>query len=318
MRPHPITLGLVSLAALTTLVHCTSKNASTERTCVARLALGNAPLRGSSMAAKTLALTFDDGPGPRTRALSTFLKGEGIQAAFFVNGRSMGANAAEVLQQLVDDGHLIANHTETHQSLTGFATATPRPADAVIVEELTSTDTKIEPFVAHERLLFRPPFGDYDEQTHAVLASTPMNKYVGPVLWDVGDRMDEEGGYAADWDCWQDGMDGKRLSVEACGDLYLTEIRREGKGIVLMHDPYFNELDPDQGGTVEMVMYMVPKLKADGFAFQRVDMVPEIAALLPPIEPGGGTGGPGEPPAAPTDAPPAPAEAAPVEPAPCL
>src|SRR5690606_20185718 len=90
-------------------------------------------------------------------------------------------------------------------------------------------------------------------------------------------------GEAADWDCWQDGSDGKRVPMKTCGDLYITSIKRAGWGIVLLHDPYFNEDDPEQEGTVEMVMYMVPILKEEGFEFVRVDKIPEIAALLPPL-----------------------------------
>lgn len=237
------------------------------------------------MPPKTLALTFDDGPGARTKQLSQFLKAQGIQAAFFVNGRSMGPNAAEILQAIVDDGHLVANHTETHRSLTGVATNTPRLPDAEIVQEITETDAKIEPFVPSKRLLFRPPFGDYDEQTFGALSGSAMNKYVGPILWDVGDKMDEAAGRVADWDCWQDGVDGKRMAMKACGDLYVTEMKRADHGIVLMHDPYFNEADPEQMGTVDMVMYIVPILKEAGFKFMRVDQVPDIAALLPPTPP---------------------------------
>lgn len=263
------------------------------------------------MPLKQLALTFDDGPGPRTKALSAFLKKEAIQAAFFVNGRSLGADGADILQQLVADRHLIGNHTETHRSLTGGTTQTPRPTDAEIIQELADTDTKIAPFVHGERFLFRPPFGDYDDQTFTALSASPMNKYVGPILWDVGDRMDEASGEVADWDCWQDRTGGKRLSMRACGDLYITAIKRAGWGIVLLHDPYFNEDDPLQEGTVEMVMYMVPILKHEGFTFVRVDQVPEIAALLPPLPPEPGEGGANfalaEPPGGPAP-PPAPEE----------
>jgi peptidoglycan/xylan/chitin deacetylase (PgdA/CDA1 family) len=294
MRLQSITVGFVALTALTTLVHCSIKGTSSknEKTCSGGQALGAIGLRGTSMQPKTLALTFDDGPGPRTKQLSTYLKNQGIQAAFFVNGRQMGQDSAEILQQLVDDGHLVANHTETHQSLTGTATQTARPADAVIVQEVTETDTKIEKYIPSKRFLFRPPFGDYDQQTHTTLAGTPMNKYVGPILWDVGYKMDEAGGEAADWDCWQDGSDGKRVPMTVCGDLYVTQIKRASRGIVLMHDPYFNELDPNQEGTVDMVMYMVPILKDAGFKFIRVDMVPEIAAQLPPVDAAPDGGGP--------------------------
>lgn len=288
MKPHRLTRGFVALAAFTTFLHCSNKRTTSEASesaCPTSQALQATGIRGSSMPPMSIALTFDDGPGPRTKQLSLFLKNEGIRAAFFVNGRVIVSDANEILQALVDDGHLVANHTETHRSLTGVSTETERLANAEIVQEIMDTDAKIEAFVPAQRFLFRPPFGDYDERTFDALIETPMNKYVGPILWDIGDRMDEEAGRAADWDCWQDGTDGRRLTMEACGDLYLTEIRRANRGIVLLHDPYFNEQDLELRGTVDMVMYMVPILKREGYTFVRVDEVPEIAALLPPLPP---------------------------------
>ena len=270
-------------AALVTLVHCKANDASDDKICDTAQALVANPMRGHSMPAKTIALTFDDGPGDRTMELSKFLKEEGIEAAFFVNGRMINDNL-HVLQQVMEDGHLIANHTETHASLTGAATATAPLTDAETVKELADTDAKIAPFVTGERFLFRPPFGDWNETAFAALEASDMKKYVGPIFWDVGDRLDEAAGRAADWDCWQDGTDAKRLTTQQCGDLYLTEIRRNGRGIVLMHDPYYNDLDPNLEGTVDMVKYMVPILKAEGFAFLRVDKVPDIAKALPALE----------------------------------
>lgn len=295
MAPHRLITALVATASLTTIIACSDKSSSSGKapgkTCANTQALQSLGLRGSSMPAKSLALTFDDGPGPRTKQLSSYLKNEGIQATFFINGKSMGPDAGEILQQIVDDGHLVANHTETHRSLTGVATATARLTDPEIVQELSDTDTKITPYIPSQRFLFRPPFGDYDEQSFNALATSPMNKYIGPILWDVGDRMDEAAGRVADWDCWQAGSDGKKLPMKACGDLYVTEIKRASRGIVLMHDPYFNDEDPEQLGTVDLVMYIVPTLKAEGFTFMRVDQVPEIAALLPALPGGGADGG---------------------------
>jgi peptidoglycan/xylan/chitin deacetylase (PgdA/CDA1 family) len=301
MHHQRLLSSLAAIAVLATFVQCAKKGSSNEeprasdedQTCTATQALQAIGLRGTSMPPKTIALTFDDGPGPRTKQLSLYLKNEGIQAAFFVNGRSMGNDAAEILQALVDDGHLVANHTETHRSITGAATATLRLPDGEIVQELVATDVRIDPFVPSRRFLFRPPFGDYDEAAFNALAASPMNKYVGPILWDVGDRMDEAAGRVADWDCWQDGSDARRLPMQTCGDLYVTEIKRASRGIVLLHDPYFNELDPEQLGTVDMVMYMVPLLKAEGFTFIRVDRVPEIEALLPALPSDAADGGTG-------------------------
>lgn len=286
MTHYRLPVGVIAVAAAA-LVHCTNEGGdlpdTVDRCRSSRQALKSTPLRGSGMPPKTIALTFDDGPGPRTKALSAYLKDQEIEAAFFVNGSAIGEGSDEILAQLVADGHIIGNHTETHRSLTGERTGTARPTDAEILRELAETDEKIAPYVPDGRFLFRPPYGDFDEKTFASLEDTPMNKYVGPVLWDVGDRMDEEKGEAADWDCWQDGSDGKRIPMTTCGDLYVTSIKRAGWGIVLLHDPYFNEDDPAQEGTVEMVMYMVPILKEEGFEFVRVDKIPEIAALLPPL-----------------------------------
>jgi peptidoglycan/xylan/chitin deacetylase (PgdA/CDA1 family) len=298
MRNHSAILGFVALAALTTFVHCAKKNATSERACSNTQALQLTGLRGSSLPPKTIALTFDDGPGIRTKSLSQYLKAEGIEAAFFINGKQMGPDADLILTQVVEDGHLVANHTETHKSFTGLATATPHMPDAEIVAEVEQTDAKIDKFIPSKRYLFRPPFGDWDDQSNNALTASTMNKYVGPILWDVGDRMNEAAGRVADWDCWQDGSDLKRLTVQQCGDLYITEIKHAGRGIVLMHDPYFNDLDPLQEGTVDMVFYMVPILKAEGYKFVRVDKVPDIEKLLPPVDPqanppGGGPGGPG-------------------------
>lgn len=284
-----ILLGGVALCALVTLVHCKASSNNEEKTCTGGQALTATVFRGSSLPPKTIALTFDDGPGDRTAELSLYLKQEGIEAAFFVNGMRIDGTSGPVLQGLVDDGHLVGNHTEDHISLTGVTDAKPRPAADVVVGELTNTDAKIAPYVKDNRWLFRPPYGDFDADTLAALAPTPMNKYVGPVLWDVGDRMDEANSRAADWDCWQDGADMKRFTVEQCGDLYIAEIKHQSRGIVLMHDPYFNDKDPNLGGTVDMVKYIVPKLKAEGFTFTRVDKVPDIAAALPPLQ--GGDGG---------------------------
>ncbi|MBX3190053.1 MAG: polysaccharide deacetylase family protein [Labilithrix sp.] len=266
---------------------CKKSESQAESNCRGAQALSKVPLTGSSMKLKQISLTFDDGPGLRTVELSAYLKSEGIRAAFFIWGGALKneGGAAGILQHLVDDGHLVANHTETHRSLTeNKPTAL---TDQEIVAELTEVDTAITPFVKDNKWLFRPPYGQFDDRVLTVLEGTPMKKYVGPILWNVGGMMSET--TASDAECWKPET---LHTVTDCGDLYLKEIDSVGKGIVLLHDPYFiQQNNPESGGTYQMVQYMVPILKSKGYSFVRVDEVPDIAALLPGGAPAGAADG---------------------------
>src|SRR5215217_8068994 len=44
-------------------------------------------INGSGLPAKTVVLTYDDGPDEHTIELAQYLKDQGIRATFFVNGR---------------------------------------------------------------------------------------------------------------------------------------------------------------------------------------------------------------------------------------
>lgn len=275
--------GLIAAAlSASTIGGCSQKGDSDQRaavepTCVGAQAIGTVDLHGTSLPMKTLSLTFDDGPGARTAELSTYLKAQGIASSFFVNGKMLAEGTA-VLQQIAAEGHLVGNHTQTHTSLTGRSTGSKPLSAEQIVDELSQTDALIAPF-AGGRFVFRAPYGDFDAPTATVIDASPMKKYVGPINWEIGDHMGPA--QAADWDCWTPGADGVVLTPEQCGELYVKEIDSVGRGVVLLHDPYFVDDDPSKGGTVDMVKQIVPILKAKGYAFVRVDRVPEIAALLP-------------------------------------
>jgi len=238
--------------------------------------------QGTPVAAKKVVLTFDDGPGSQTLALSSWLKGQGVRATFFVNGKNFGASPGTVLSQLLADGHLVGNHTQNHFDLTTLS-------DSAILSELTSTDVIIKPYVASGHFVFRAPFGSWSAHDYAVLHASAMDKYAGPVKWDVGSAMTSS--YGADWDCWQNNNGYGVMTSKQCGDRYLREIGDVGRGIVLMHDADYgnvsnHNLTSGQGNTIDMVKYMVPLLKQQGYSFLRLDEVPDIAALFPG---GGGT-----------------------------
>ena len=261
---------------------CPSKDEATpsETLCNTAQALTATPIFGTSIVnAKTIALTFDDGPGSQTSDLSTYLKSQGIRATWFVNNNAQQATWINVLPQIYADGHVIGNHTKNHPDLAGDG-LTPQQ----IIDELTDVDTLITPFVPNNRYLFRAPFGSWDQTVYDALKNSPMNKYVGHVEWEFGDSYLG----VSDVDCWQKFS----YTTKQCGDAYVTDIKTNDgtKGIVLMHDypygdPANHDINTGKGNTVDMVKYIVPLLKADGFSFIGVDQVPDIAAVLPPLPP---------------------------------
>src|SRR5215216_2594624 len=62
-----------------------------------------------TLPAKTLILTFDDGPSPFTPQILEVLKQKKVPATFFVIGNQ--AVKFPMLKQIYDQGHEIGNHT---------------------------------------------------------------------------------------------------------------------------------------------------------------------------------------------------------------
>jgi hypothetical protein len=98
-----------------------------------------------------------------------------------------------------------------------------------------------------------------------------MKKYVGNIFWDSGGALTSNA--AADWDCFDGGADGDSASVKRCGELYLQEIRRDKRGVVLFHDRISK--------TIDMVKtVIVPTLIAEGYEFAPITAVPSIKRAM--------------------------------------
>jgi peptidoglycan/xylan/chitin deacetylase (PgdA/CDA1 family) len=214
-------------------------------------------LMGNELPDKTISLTFDDGPGPRTAELADYLGAEGISATFFINGKNAPGRQT-TLDKIVGRGHLLANHTQNHLQLTKLAAAK-------VVSEVSETDAIIVRVQPNKPSVLRAPFGAWTGNTARAINATPMKKYVGSVFWDVGGQLTASS--AADWDCW-----GKGVSIDRCGALYLQEIRARKRGVVLMHDVH--------GKTIDMVKKIVPTLKAEGFKFAPLLDVPSVKRAI--------------------------------------
>ena len=83
---------------------------------------------------KTVALTFDDGPGGSTSGMLSVLGSYGVPATFFNIGQNMAARPALVRQE-ASTGYVLGNHTWDHPDMTTLsASAQGREMDRPTAE----------------------------------------------------------------------------------------------------------------------------------------------------------------------------------------
>lgn len=113
---------------------------------------------------RTAALTFDDAVHPLYEPLLLdSLRRGGAKATFFAVGRNIEAYPY-FAQDIVQQGHELANHTFHHVRLPGLSMQAIR-------EELEQTDDLIVKVTGQDARYFRPPGGRYSPQVLAVAKS---------------------------------------------------------------------------------------------------------------------------------------------------
>lgn len=111
---------------------------------------------------KIVALTFDDGPHPVTTALLLdVLRSHGIRATFFVVGQK-AEEYPELLRRIQRGGHQIACHTYSHDNLVCLSRHEAN-------NELTYWENNVDRIVGHGSRFLRPPGGDFDQKTIAMV-----------------------------------------------------------------------------------------------------------------------------------------------------
>ena len=113
--------------------------------------------------ARTVALTFDDGPGPHTGAVLDALARHDLRATFFVTGENV-RKRPELARRIVADGHVIANHSDTHpQSVRGSEPfgSFDGLSSAVRKRQLDDTTRAIRAVTGVEPCFFRGPGGSH-------------------------------------------------------------------------------------------------------------------------------------------------------------
>lgn len=129
---------------------------------------------------KYIYLTFDLGyeAGYTENILDT-LKNNNVSATFFITAHYANT-AADIVQRMVNEGHIIGNHTVNHKSM-------PSLNQEQLTNEIMNLHTAIYEKFGYEMKYMRPPKGEYSERS---LDITRKLGYI-PVMWSFA---------YADWD----------------------------------------------------------------------------------------------------------------------
>lgn len=218
---------------------------------------------GSEMQDKTLCLTYDDGPGPHTLEIASFLHENRIRATFFVVGK-YAWHHRDILARLRDMGHIVANHTYDHPDIPYYCSV-----DGDIQDQVIRTNAVIREYINGQTVFFRPPYGKWSPEVAAELNLNILSavNHVGPVYWDIP---------GIDCYYWKNGK-----TVDETCDKYLSDIAEKGKGIVVMHD-HLADMDYLQplNKTTELTKKLVPMLLAQGYKFLALDELESVKTAI--------------------------------------
>jgi chitooligosaccharide deacetylase len=158
-----------------------------------------------------LIFTFDDGPNKDLTplVLDTLAKHH-IQAVFFLVGEMAAQpQAPAILERMLREGHILANHTMTHQDL--CRVKDPERA----TQEIDNGKTAIEKAAGTRLWWFRAPYGVRCDRLDQMLGERSITHF----HWDIDPQE------------WKHGN--KKKTVE-----YVTKQigRMTGRNVLLMHD----------------------------------------------------------------------------------
>lgn len=190
-------------------------------------------------------LTFDDGPSQNTIEILDFLKANRIKATFFVIGNE---EMDHIYKRIVDEGHTIAIHSETHEYSQIYQNVD------TFMEDINALSDRIEKVTGVRPKIMRFPGGSNNTVSHRYGGEDIMDKIIT--------RVNEEGYKYFDWNV--DSMDASatRQSKEVIVESVLKGASGKKSAIILMHDA------PAKSTTVDALPEIVEGLRKQGFIFK--------------------------------------------------
>jgi peptidoglycan-N-acetylmuramic acid deacetylase len=123
---------------------------------------------------KSIYLTIDQGyENGYTPPILDALKANGVKCVFFITGDYLNRNA-DLVRRMLDEGHIVGNHTDKHTSL---------PGDSIdkVRKELKDLNDRFYEAYGINMKYMRPPMGEYSER---VLAICAQEGYAA-VMWSL-------------------------------------------------------------------------------------------------------------------------------------
>lgn len=188
---------------------------------------------------KQVVLTFDDGPsGVYTPRILQSLREVNAKAIFFALGKNVRSNA-QVLRDVVRQGHAVGSHSWSHPCLGSSASCAKMHGRnfsfAEAVEEIARGHRAIFEALGQIDPFFRFPYGESSGELRAHLASRSVAEF----YWSV------------------DSEDWKAQTVPELVNSTIEKIEKRRGGVVLFHDI--------QRRTVEALPYFLEELFLRGY-----------------------------------------------------
>ncbi len=186
---------------------------------------------------KVVYLTFDAGyENGNVEKILDVMKEKGVCGAFFVLGNLITKNT-ELVKRMVDEGHLVCNHTNSHPDMTSKADIESFSAELEILEN------KYREVIGGDMpKYFRPPEGRFSEQ----MMRTANTLGYKTIFWSFA---------YADWD------NNAQMSAEAAKKKIFDNIHNGA--IILLH--------PTSSTNAEILGEVIDELRASGYRFGTLD-----------------------------------------------
>ena len=195
---------------------------------------------------KTAYLTFDDGPSHNTEKVLDILKDYGIKATFFVCGNDTPFGH-RMYQRMVNEGHVIGNHTYTHNYETIYESPKAFMKDFYRLEELLDRVVGINPDI------MRFPGGSR--------SASALNVAGYDVIHYIIKILENEGYVYFDWNVTSGDASSPAISSDKIVENVLSGAKNRKDAVVLFHDSGGRE------ATVEALPEVIEGLIDMGFSF---------------------------------------------------